>query len=69
MADGSKQAPNGGNLLKDLKALVSVLRARRTTQFLTYAFMFVFIACTVLLAFNPGRTSSPWINRIFSPNS
>ncbi|KAL5995433.1 hypothetical protein ACLOJK_025495 [Asimina triloba] len=66
MAEGSKQPTYGTNLVRDVKALVSALRARRTTLFLTYAFMFAFVACTVFLAFNPTSTSSPWLTRIFS---
>ncbi|XP_057782518.1 protein trichome birefringence-like [Salvia miltiorrhiza] len=66
MADITKYAPiNGGNLISDLKSQFSIIRTRKTVGF-AYAFVFVFIAFTIFLAFTPSSTSSsPWFTNIF----
>ncbi|KAL0452951.1 UNVERIFIED_CONTAM: protein trichome birefringence [Sesamum latifolium] len=67
MADIAKYAPiNGGTLISQLKAH---LRTRRTVA-LAYAFVFLFIAFTIFLAFTPSsNSSSPWFTNIFSLSS
>ncbi|KAG6427016.1 hypothetical protein SASPL_111255 [Salvia splendens] len=67
MADIAKYAPiNGGNLFSEFKSLFSIIRTRKTVGF-AYAFVFVFIAFTIFLAFTPSSTSSsPWFTNIFT---
>ncbi|XP_047336242.1 protein trichome birefringence-like [Impatiens glandulifera] len=64
MADGSKH--NGGSLTIEIKHGFYLLRAKRIASF-AYGFIFVFIAFTVFLAFNPSsNSSSPWFTDNFS---
>ncbi|KAG6429038.1 hypothetical protein SASPL_107077 [Salvia splendens] len=69
MADIAKYAPapiNGGNLFSEFKSQFSIIRTRKTIGF-AYAFVFVFIAFTIFLAFTPSSTSSsPWFTNIFT---
>ncbi|KAL1550042.1 protein trichome birefringence-like [Salvia divinorum] len=67
MADIAKYTPiNGGNLFSEFKSQFSIIRTRKTLGF-AYAFVFVFIAFTVFLAFTPSSTSSsPWFTNIFT---
>ncbi|XP_057485005.1 protein trichome birefringence-like [Actinidia eriantha] len=70
MADASKNASiNGGNLISEVKIIVSLIRTKRTKA-LAYGFISAFIAITVFLAFNPSsNSSSPWFTNIFSSSS
>ncbi|KAK4432183.1 protein trichome birefringence [Sesamum alatum] len=70
MADIAKYAPiNGGTLISDFKAHFSIFRTKRTVA-LAYAFLFLFIAFTIFLAFTPStNSSSPWFSNIFTTTS
>ncbi|KAL0339546.1 UNVERIFIED_CONTAM: protein trichome birefringence [Sesamum radiatum] len=68
MPDITKYAPiNGATFI--ISQLKSQLRTRRTVA-LAYAFVFLFIAFTIFLAFTPSsNSSSPWFTNIFSLSS
>ncbi|XP_061346400.1 protein trichome birefringence [Gastrolobium bilobum] len=72
MASTIKYVPiggGGGNLVTDLKSLFTILKTRKRVA-LGYAFMLVFVAFTVFLAFSPSpNASSPWFTNIFSSTS
>ncbi|XP_042457207.1 protein trichome birefringence-like [Zingiber officinale] len=67
MNESSKLA-QGSSIIFDLRALFSLLRARRTKVFL-YGFAVAFAAFTAYLAFCPAEKGSPWFNDIFSSAS
>ncbi|XP_047326089.1 protein trichome birefringence-like 1 [Impatiens glandulifera] len=64
MADGSKHGSTngggggGGNLVIEIKHGFYLLRAKRTAAAFAYGFIFIFIAFTVFLGFNPSTNSS-----------
>ncbi|XP_051150012.1 protein trichome birefringence-like [Andrographis paniculata] len=69
MAGGvTKYAPiNGGTLISDFKSHFSILRPRpKRTVTLAYAFVSLFIAFTLFLAFTPSNSSSPWFTNVFT---
>lgn len=70
MAESTKHLPiNGGTLISEFRSLFSMFRTRRTMAF-AYGFVFVFVAFTAFLAFNPSpNTASPWFTNIFSLSS
>uniref|UniRef100_A0A7N0UWW2 Trichome birefringence-like N-terminal domain-containing protein n=1 Tax=Kalanchoe fedtschenkoi TaxID=63787 RepID=A0A7N0UWW2_KALFE len=69
MADASKHLQiSGGTLISELKNVFFFMRRRRATAFV-YGFVFLFVAFTAFLAFNPSysnSSSSPWFSSIFS---
>ncbi|XP_019187996.1 PREDICTED: protein trichome birefringence-like [Ipomoea nil] len=68
MADSAKYSPiNGGTIISDLNTHFSLFRTKRTKA-CAFAFVSVFVAFTVFLAFTPSanNSSSPWFTNIFS---
>ncbi|ERN11118.1 hypothetical protein AMTR_s00024p00162030 [Amborella trichopoda] len=53
-----------GGLGMELKTLATALKTTRTMIF-AYGFMFAFISCTALIAFNSSGNASLWLSNIF----
>ncbi|GAA0140223.1 hypothetical protein LIER_01610 [Lithospermum erythrorhizon] len=69
MADVAKYTPiNGGTLYTDFKSHFSLFKTKKTLT-CAYAFVFIFIAFTIFIAFSPSSNStSPLFSNIFTTN-